>query len=744
MARTQWYSPQKMPIVGLEVELTNMSQKNVSKYLHQLLGGYVVIEEKEYAGRNLQGESITWRVLVYKHKDTRIGSFYVELDENGTSGRALQQENAVVEVVTRPLVAETVTIFDHALLELQRLGAMGVDSGQPVAIQLNLQVGDGSRETIDVHKLIEFLRNYYMSSHRHILDNYFSVPEIRKKYIGEYSPEMMKRILDSNYKPTSAQFYEDFMYRQSMEILGDSKAWSMSVQDVRDRLKSKVTVSGVDVLLPVVKWNHVRISSLLMFLFPDEWMSKYLLQSKWVRALPIIEVREPNSDFRLLDYYQTLGGLFIKSFYEGAFVFLERENGILKRDIEKVLTLTGKSAGRSFVVRTMLYDGKSDPYADPLTKYYLSKYEKDLSTVIFLNGKDQPRAPYLVPGESVVFHNLPELSHIIMGKYNPAISNQYIGQFIEHKYYEYLFWNDYATGAMPKTISLLDIVSDGMTVTQIRQRLSELFPNGWVMKGVFESATQKQFIVTDNTEIEKELETYSRLHKEFQELRDKALIEMDGNNPDILARRIREHAAFYGWRLKRYIKNPMSAIVQERLSIEAEYRVEAIAGKVLGGESTIPRYQYETPENDDWRKQQEITRVEKYVQNIINQLPQFLRGTPFAFDVAVTSNGDLFLIESNPMSNSGFLIYDKRGIKALNKFLQNFPHFLRKGEVSVGVSGSDQMRFIKGFIRRHKLIVDNKYFPFLKAVDIEDTKNEDQSLKETTFSFSCREIFSVR
>lgn len=705
-AISEWFDPEKAPIVGLEVELTGLGQEQISNILHEFLGGTVQIKKKSHRMLDEQGRPKQWDIQIFKHKQTKIGSFRVELDDNGTGLEDFDKHKVVVELVTTPLQPAAVEEFSKALIHLQQKGARGVDSGEPLSIQLNLQVGDGTRESVSMDGLLAFLRNYFSPTHREILEQYYHVPANRRDYIGEYTPGMMKRILDPDYKPTKRQLFDDFMYRQSLELFGYENAWTMELELVKALVQTRVEKQGLEVLLPIMKWNNLRLSSLMMFLFPDDWISQYLDSTWWFKALPIMEVREPSSDFRLREYYRTIVGLFIKSMNEGEFVFLEKVGGLLKRDFAELKKAEVDAGDQPWIVRTMLYDGKTDPYDPKVSReevYFKRIYGVRNSTLVFVNGQEIPETPLILGGESVVFHNIPSLGKIFRGKYNPGLSNQFIGEFIEHKYHEALFWSQYAPGAMAKTKTLAEFVSASTSGADLQKSLDETFPEGWVIKGAFESATQEQFIITDRHNIEEQLSLYSESFEDFQALREKAIAEAAGNNPDLQARMTREHPAFFGWRLKRYMKFPENAIVQSRLDIKSEYRVEAIGGQVIGGDSTIPRYQYDIPASEDWRDAEEIKKVEAFVRQTLEKLPLKLRATPFAFDIAVLQDGSLRLIESNPLSNSGFLAFDKRGVKALNKFLIRFPEMLEKGEVSEGYTPVEQKLFIETFNWRHGL-----------------------------------------
>ena len=297
------FDPKKAPRVGIEVELAGLSVEKITDILSTVLGGekdtVVVIEQDT---NSTSGQMETFRVIQKKLKNTLIGNILIKPEDNSTDNSNLKSNYAqtnIVEIVTQPLFYGQVLLLQRALIALKSHGAYGTEHGFAISIQANIEMAGGRREDIKVENVLNIMRNYLKPSNRKDIADELNVPSFRKKYLGEYSEGMMSRILDSNYNPTWKEFYLDFMYRQSLERLGNPKAWTMSAERARWTLRNILKTQSFEVLLPVVKWNFIRASSLFMYMQPDDWLTGYLIGTGWFHAYPILEFREPNNDFNL-------------------------------------------------------------------------------------------------------------------------------------------------------------------------------------------------------------------------------------------------------------------------------------------------------------------------------------------------------------------------------------------------------------------------------------------------------------
>ncbi|MCC6138805.1 MAG: amidoligase family protein [Bdellovibrionaceae bacterium] len=312
-AREHYFDPTTAPRIGLEVELAGLTVQETVEVLQRVLGGKITahLVNEHYIDPITREDvryTITEKILV----DSVIGNITVKPESNVISNTNLKDALAVtplVEIVTAPMTVAGVPAFQDAIDAIKQRGAMGTSDGFAVAIQVNVEFGKGIKEQMSVDTLLNLLRSYLNPENHKNISEDLRVVQIRKKYLGQYSAGMMARILDTNYKPTWSEFHFDFMYRQSLELLGYGDAsWTKTPRLVKKILKRELELKGFEAILRVVKWNNLRISSLFLFMFPNDWFSRYLMKTTWFHSYPIYEFREPNSDFKVLERVEQLIG----------------------------------------------------------------------------------------------------------------------------------------------------------------------------------------------------------------------------------------------------------------------------------------------------------------------------------------------------------------------------------------------------------------------------------------------------
>lgn len=720
----RFFNESRMPRVGLEVELSGLNGKQIVEIIQKTLGATVEEKIKTYSYTDPTTQKVvTASWSTYKIKAPGMERIHVKPEPNtldNSDFATAVRETKTYEIITDPYHYDQVKKFQLALDALKSAGAVGTNSDNAVSIQVNIEMIDEKNPHVRIEDILSILRNYYRPEHYRLISDEMPLPQSRESYVGAYSPGMMERLLNPGYSPSFEEFYDDFFYRQSAEYLEFDGAWSDPIEDVSKFVQANLKQEDFSKILRVFKWNDIRISSLLIRQRPDEWMSKYLLESGWVAPHPIFEFRRPNNNFDVLTTVRNAVGLVDKSRTEGVFRFedvMAQQHGLRPQDVRRLVDLP-EADTRPFVVNQVLGSRQelSDSEKADLARVDRVRSERNLLIEVPMNSAlDQP---FIVPGESVVWHRLGSTAQNIIGKYNPALVNANIGAILENKYVEAKFWERYAPEAMARTTILSDIVSPKRPMAESIALLNQQFPQGWVIKGIYDNNTDAKFLITNDTDLQSELDKYNANKDDFLEFLARMRRQYELTDPDLFMEKLKSRAEYNGWRINKMFKKPFKGIVQARLDISSEYRVEVVAGRVLGRQSTVPRYYYANGVQDladsYWEGEKNLLVVERYAQQLIDRLPDHLKGMTFAMDVAILKDGSLKLIEANPQGNSGFLFLDHRAHQLLEDFLLSYPELIKRGEIQLGMSEVDQMKYLKDFLEVQLKIDIEEQFPHLR------------------------------
>ncbi len=321
-----------------------------------------------------------------------------------------------------------------------------------------------------------------------------------------------------------------------------------------------------------------------------------------------------------------------------------------------------------------------------------------------MRADQQGERPLVLRPGAAVWHSRVHHQNNIVGDVNPALINGDLSALLtSNKYFEALFFEKYLPGAMSRTEHFDKIVKetnlDPQNIDALLAVMAKRFPKGWVMKAVKESNTGT-FIITDKLNIKKLVEDYR--NSDFEAHYKKVLATSAGQDEDIITEKLQKHPQYLGWKIAQFLKDPRMVIAQERVDIKSEFRVEAIAGRVLGAKSTVDRYAHTWVKTEmqlpHTTPPETIARIEAYVQGLLDKLPPELRGTGFAFDIALLKDGSLTVIESNAGPESGYLIDYHFGVQALDLFLRDFEKLTKEQKVTA--KGMDVKRMTE-FLDRH-------------------------------------------
>jgi|GEM_PF-5210322 hypothetical protein len=426
--------------------------------------------------------------------------------------------------------------------------------------------------------------------------------------------------------------------------------------------------------------------------------------------------------------------------------FVAAISGIKEKTIVEIDAAVEKSkkSGEPVIFRYFLDDREKE---DPKTWSELKPYYRE-SIVGTIPSNSFGRMPLVIPGDSVVFHTRTFHGPSIVGRFNPGLINGSVIRMItNNKLVEALFWRQYAPESIPETKLLSDLKLNLKDVRELARGLHKLYPAGWVMKGVME-ANSNFSIVTDKVDLVKEIEGYR--NSDFEILRAKTVKELAGFDEDAIYQKLQEHPNYFGWRISQYLEKPENAILQPRVAIDREFRVEVIAGKVLRG-ATIDRHNWLLELKGlpfEVSSQETITKIENFTQSLIDKLPPELRETNFAFDTALLKDGSFVAIETNPGSESGFLADEGTSAELLNKFLKKLPKLVKQGQVKgQGLSGREQMNYIADHFSKWNINAQEQYSGFKFESDEMKTGfkaiNVSSKFKIKSRIPSCRRVLSA-
>jgi hypothetical protein len=741
-AENVFFDPHDQTRMGIEVEFSNLSPLRTAKLISSKLGvpyTYVGVTESD----GVIHLPVPGTRQVFEILSPTLGKILVKQESNTTDDDDSDFSQGVTELVTEPLQFSQLPALQFLLTSVKDEGARGTTKTLAVATQINTEIGEGKRENIKAQVIVDILRSYVRKEHRVQIEESLNVPKIRQQYLKSFSKGFLKKLLDSAYKPTERELYDDYMYRQSLEILGVRGSWTLPIEDAREKL-----LAQRDPIVPsVIKLNAIRISSVLMFLFPEDPLTKIIEKSEWAFPRPLIEFRERNTDFTIETAAKQVLGLKSAAEKYGYYdhdKFLSNISTLDTPSIQalrkKTLAAAASKDSKPVIFRYYLGDESElnrDDYTE-LNKSYAG------TTVGFLPANKFGQTPVVIPGESVVFHRRHFHRFSVLGKYNPSLPNFNIQQALENKYVEYLFWNDYSPGAMSRTVLLADLIGETTNTDEILERMNKAFPQGWVLKGTWDLGSEKS-IITDKTKVALELKKYSESdfdqYKKAVEEKHKDLKE---STPEDLSYYLKKNKGYLGWKISRMLSDPYGSLVQERVDIDREFRVEVVAGKVISG-STVDRWKYIYQEQGRLDKYKAPTdkmvqEVEGFANDLVKHLDPALRGIPFGMDIAVLKNGLMTMIESNPGGNSGFL-FEEGGIesaKALRKRMEEYPEMLRKGEVSEGLTATEQMQFLETHFAKWGVDKSKIYSGMSFLSDhIDDPDYEPVTLEPEKFQIRC-------
>ena len=411
--------------------------------------------------------------------------------------------------------------------------------------------------------------------------------------------------------------------------------------------------------------------------------------------------------------------------------FAHEMSGLRMSDLKKIVKAEQQSAknGKPVIFRYNLEN--MDKYFNEDAAELRAAYRQGHATLGQIPTGLIGRMPVMIDGEdSAVWHARWYHGNSIVADHNPALVNSLIQNLLINKWLESRFFGAHAPGVYPATDLLekdIPPLGSNPTVEEVKQKavqLKEIFnkryPQGYVVKGTDESSTAL-FLITEKTDFGEAIEEY--FHSDFDKREKEIRIEFDGADEDTVFEHLQEQKGYFGWKLTNYFKNPHTAIVQEKIDIDREFRTDVALGKVLRGPGmTIDRHFEKLVKRGDALVEstpEQFADAELWLQGMLSELKKQVPwvgsssgGYDYARRKTKTPDGrNLYqMVESNMgVESSGW--YDTvEQVEYINQLLAGYRKALKKGEIAKGMTPEAQMKVI--FQLAKDLDIDlERFFP---------------------------------
>ncbi|MEK6555325.1 MAG: amidoligase family protein [Bdellovibrionota bacterium] len=726
--------------LGIEVEFTGIPDGVLIELLKKHLDAKVVslpteplesVYQTKIGLVRLKVEGQAWR---YENKDNAKFAEQLKVDA----------VNAPRELVFPPLSFGQIKHIQALLFALKEKGAIGTTDTSAVSLQVNVSMPSlnpkSARSAQNVADVVNLMRVYSKQSHQEQAAKILKIPAIRKEYIRPYSKGFLTKLNNAQYKPTARELYDDYMYRQTDELLGHKDAWSASLEKV----KARVLASGEsEALIQVIKMNQLRVSSLFVEAFQDDPLSQFLVKTKWLKPIALVEFREFNNDFDVTEKVNMSLGVI-----RGAQLFgnydhdevVSQVTGISENDIGRLRDdLSSAKKNRQHIVRYALYDPKETPFHAEDLEWFAWMSPRTIH--IQLAPDKIGHLPLVLPKGAVLWHRRQIHRQSILAEQMPGMENYLMQQVMENKLVEAKLLDKYAPGSMPDFVLLRDfnLPKKDADPRLVWKKLNATFPQGWVLKSAFDLASESS-IITESIDIDTAMKAYEN---GFEEYFKAVTTETKGQDPEYVIYLVKKHPGYMGWKIKQVLKNTEIAFAQAKVKIKNELRIEVLGGNVLGHGSTVDRYAYQDEMEGKAPRPKLASRLmrdgERFAQSVLDRFPPELKIMPFAFDVALLEDGSWTIIETNPGGNSGFLEENPATSKMLVEYLESYPQLSKyfKGVLTA----EQQMRWINKHLEEFGMPVKAFYPGYdFKKDEIVDKEFKPVTIDSKVIKAGCEEL----
>lgn len=548
-----------------------------------------------------------------------------------------------------------------------------------VSLQVNVEMSQNATTLRDL------LINVYRPENRKyiIQDSNFALKT-------SYTRGFLNKLLSQNngiytYEASLQNLFDDLVIRHTLERIGTptSKAWSFPIEECRQMLLG-------------LNYQHSQFSldiiPFLLSAFPDDPITIHL--SKFITPSNTIQFNEfhGNSEVGIrravgIIKATELFGYFISDHLLGQVSNLEIR--LIQKIRSKLLE------NQRVIVKYITWDPEKCARVNSKRARDLFKlYEKDDIILGFISNNLYGHAPLVIPGDSVVWHQRTEHRFNLLGAYNPGLINYNLAHFLESKYYESRYFSTFCPGMFPRTVGALDLFPEGKTNVTLKKFLKAVnnaFPNGWVIKGLWDYNTQSD--VLHHNRNYKQLLTEMK-NAQFLPWVSKVEKQMTGCEPiEDVNIVVRKTSHFVAWRLWGYLNNISDVMIQEFLELYREFRIEGFGGQMKREWMTNDDHSHKDSKEDHEYYQ---SRVNSEFEKCIHSLPEKLRATPFTSDIALLKDKTTVkILETNPGGNGYLYHHDEELVPLHNEFLKKYRQdYEANSMIQSGLTGVEQMELI--------------------------------------------------
>eukprot|EP01080_Neovahlkampfia_damariscottae_P001158 gene1158-10672_t len=570
--------------------------------------------------------------------------------------------------------------------------------------------------------------------------------KLETEYSNGFKNLLLKKDIDGNfiYNPTMDDLFDDFIIRQGVEILypNETNIWSLPIEILRKRfienLNYKYPSFGLD------------ISPMLLYYKPNDEISLKL--SRFITPHQSVQFREFRGKLQIS--IKRSVGIVKATEYLGPFIADSAISQISFIELDVIKNIRNSiKAKQNVYFKYIVWNSETCPNVhEEEHQDLISWYEKKqkfilghIETAIF------GYAPLIIPGDSVVWHQRQEHRFNIIGRYNPSLINLNIAHLLENKWFEYKYWETYCPSFLPKSKLLFELLPKGVDRFNVPPEIvfsiaNEHFPNGWILKGVWDYNGIEHIITQKSNMIEKfnkyKLSNFDDVYK----IKKQNLI---GCEPiEDLNAELKNHTHFIGFKIGTLLKDSAYTFIQELKDIQREYRIEC-----LGGYCPIDAMMGDGGDDDESENMDKYytKSIHSFFTKCINSLPESLKGIPLTADPAMLKDGSHVTLETNPGGN-GWFIHNSEDIalehnKVLKKYIEmNKIDSNESPILHTGMKLEDQILFISSLLKKWNvsLSVYAKKFDYLLPDRIIDSEQFLTVIKKERLNYSGPKILAPK